>query len=360
MTIEDKNILWLDLFEFLTYQKKIKLLQTIDKGIDIRQCFLSNVRIKEILTHEEYSKMALCLHDEYLAIRLKKYEEDNVICITFYNENYPYLLKEISSPPLCLYCKGNVQLLNTTCVAIVGTRKPTDYGVVVTKQYAKELVDADVTIVSGLASGVDTISHKQALENQGKTIAVLAGGFNYIYPASNFSLFKELTKNNLVISEHNPTVKPEAYYFPIRNRIIAGLSKGVVATEAGEKSGSLHTINYATEFNREIFAVPGKINSPMSKGTNAIIQNLQGCVTLCPQDVLKTLNIKTEKTATNSTIQLDINSQLVLDYIETEKKTFQEIADYTKLSVKELNAILIELEIEGLVVKFANNSYIKA
>ena len=359
MTIQDKNILWLDLFEFLTYQKKIKLLEAIEKGIDIRQCFLSNAKIREIVSNEEYNKMALCLHEEFLSIRLKKYEEDNIVCITFYNENYPYLLKEISSPPLCLYCKGNIQLLNTICVGIVGSRKPTDYGVVVTKQYAKDLADADVTIVSGLACGVDTIAHKEAIDNQGKTIAVLAGGFNHIYPASNFNLFKELTKNNLVVSEHNPNIKPEAYYFPIRNRIIAGLSKAVLVTEAGEKSGSLHTINYATEFNREIFAVPGKINSPMSKGTNAIIQNLQGSITLSPEDILQTLNIKKEN-KTNSSIQLDINSQLVLDYIQTEKRTFQEIADHTNLSVQELNTILIELEMEGLVIKFANNSYIKS
>lgn len=359
MTIQDKNILWLDLFEFLTYQKKIKLLESIEKGIDIRQCFLSNAKIKEIVSNEEFNKMALCLHEEFLSIRLKKYEEDNIACVTFYNENYPYLLKEISSPPLCLYCKGNIQLLNTTCVGIVGSRKPTDYGVVVTKQYASVLVEADVTIVSGLASGVDTIAHKEAMENQGKTIAVLAGGFNHIYPASNFHLFKELTQNNLVVTEHNPNIKPEAYYFPIRNRIIAGLSKGVLVTEAGEKSGSLHTINYATEFNREIFAVPGKINSPMSKGTNAIIQNLQGSITLSPDDILQTLNIKKEN-KTNSSIQLDINSQLVLDYIQTEKRTFQEIADHTNLPVQELNTILIELELEGLVIKFANNSYVKA
>ena len=360
MTIQDKNILWLDLFEFLTYQKKIKLLETIEKGIDIRQCFLSNAKIKEILTNEEFNKMALCLHEEFLAIRLKKYEEDNIVCITFYNEKYPYLLKEISSPPLCLYCKGNVQLLNTTSVGIVGSRKPTEYGVIVTKQYAKELVEADVTIVSGMASGVDTIAHKTAMDNQCKTIAVLAGGFNYIYPASNFALFKELTKNNLVVSEHNPNIKPEAYYFPIRNRIIAGLSKGVLVTEVGEKSGSLHTINYATVFNREIFAVPGKINSPMSKGTNAIIQNLQGCITLSPDDMLAALNIKKQNNETNSSIQLDINSQLVLDYIQTEKHTFQEIADHTNLPVQELNTILIELELDGLVIKFANNSYVKA
>lgn len=359
MTIDEKNILWLDLFEFLTYSKKNKLLDIVGKGIDIRQCFLSNSKIKELLSEEEINKMAVCLHEEFLTFRLNKYKEDNIECITYYSENYPYLLREIPSPPLCLYCKGNTQLLNSVCVGVVGTRRPTDYGVVVTKQYVKQLSNAQVTIVSGMASGIDTVAHKEALDNCGNTIAVLAGGVNYVYPACNHSLYKELIKNNLIISEHIPSVKPETYFFPIRNRIIAGLSRAVLVTEAGEKSGSLHTINYATEFNREIFAVPGKINSPMSKGTNAIIQNLQGCITLSPDDILQALNL-TNDGKQNKQVQLDINSQLILDFIQSEKKTFQEISDFTKLSTKELNSILIELEMNELVVKLANNSYIKA
>ena len=360
MTNYKLNILWLDLFEFLTYSKKVKLISLIDKNKDIRQEIMSNPQIKEILTNEEFSKMALCLHDEYLNIRLKKYEQSNIKTITINDKEYPYMLKEISSPPLCLYCLGNLQLLNTFCLAVVGTRKPTEYGLVTTKQYVKELVDANITIVSGMASGVDTIAHKQAMTENGNTIAVLGGGFNYIYPACNSALFREITKNNLVISEFAPEIKPQTYYFPIRNRIIAGLSRGVLVTEAGEKSGALHTINYATEFNREIFAVPGRVNAEMSKGTNAIIQSLQGSITLSPQDILATFNIKNEKNQKNLGVQLDINAQIVLDYIQTEKKSFQEIADYTHIATKELNSILLELEMLDLVVKLPNNSFIKA
>lgn len=358
MTIDEKNIIWLDLFDFLTYTKKNKLLEVVNKGVDIRKEFLKNATIKEILSNEEFGKMSVCLHDEYLNLKLKSYNDSGITCITFFSPEYPFLLKEIATPPLCLYCKGNTQLLNTTCVGVVGTRNPTDYGIVVTKQYVKSLIEVDVTIVSGMATGIDTIAHKEALANQGNTIAVLAGGFNHIYPASNRAMFNELTKSNLVITEHNPSVKPETYFFPIRNRIIAGLSKAVLVTEAGEKSGALHTINYATEFNREIFAVPGKINSPMSKGTNSIIQNLQGCITLSPQDILTCLNLTNK--SQQQIKQLDINTQLILNFIQTEKKTLQEIVDHTQLSIKELNAKLIEMEMDGLVVKLANNSYIKA
>lgn len=358
MTIDDKNILWLDLFESLTYNKKIKLLEITGRGNDVRTTFLKDARIKDTLTKEEFAKMSLCLTEEFLNIRIKKYLDSNICCITFYNENYPYMLKEIDSPPLCLYCKGNTQLLNTFCIGVVGSRKPTEYGLVVTKNFVKEMVAADVTIVSGMASGVDTIAHKTTIENSGKTIAVLAGGFNHIYPASNFSLFKELTANNLVVSEFNPDIKPQSYYFPIRNRIIAGLSKGVLVTEAGEKSGSLHTINYAIDYNREIFAVPGRINSEMSKGCNNIIKEYKDAFVTSADDILTSFNIKKQENEKNLGVQLDFNVQSVLNYIGTEKKTFQEILDSSKMSAKELNAILIELELSGLVTKLANNSYI--
>lgn len=359
MINKDLNILWLDLFEALTYSKKLKLLNIAGNN-DIRSMFLRDAEIKQILTQEEFNKMALCLQDEYLNRFLKSYKEQNIECITFNDSRYPYMLKEISTPPLCLYCKGNLQLLNTTCVGIVGTRKPTDYGIIVTKQFAKELAEADVTVVSGLASGVDGIAHREAIDNNGKTIAVIAGGFNHIYPVSNFNLAKKIIENNLIISEYTPNTQPLSYYFPVRNRIIAGLSKGVVITEAGEKSGSMHTFNYAVEFNREVFAVPGKINSPMSKGTNAIIKSLQGTITLCADDILNALNIQKQKNEKNCVVQLDINAQIVLDYIMSEKKTYQQILDKVNISAKDLNAILIELEMSGLITKLANNSYIKS
>ena len=358
MTIDDKNILWLDLFDFLAYGKKIKLLSSIKKGEDLRTNFLNNSHIKEILTNQEYNKMALCLSDEYLNRNLRDYENDKIELITFNNENYPYTLKEINSPPLCLYCKGDIGLLNSFCFAIVGTRKPTDYGIVVTKQYSKELSNNNVTIVSGLATGIDAVAHRTALENNGKTIAVLAGGVNNIYPLTNIKLAKTIEETGLLISEYPPNTKPLSYYFPVRNRIIAGLSKGVLVPEMGEKSGSMHTVNYALEFNRDVFVVPGKINSPMSKGANELIKNLQGCITTSPEDVLNTYQLNKQEMPQMQ--QIDINAQMILSFIESEKRTYQEILDYTHLPANELNTLLMTLELEGLLVKLANNSYIMA
>lgn len=356
MTIEDKNILWLDLFENLAYGKKIKLLSCVGKGECLRANFLKSQEIKDILTSEEYNKMALCLSDEFLNRFLSKYEKDKVEIITFNNPNYPYILKEISTPPLCLYCKGNIELLNSFCIGVVGTRKPTDYGIQVAKQYCKELARANVTIVSGLAVGVDAVSHKTALENNGKTIAVLAGGLNNIYPTTNLALASKIIEDGLLISEYPPDTKPQSYYFPIRNRIIAGLSKGVLVPEMGEKSGSMHTINYALEFNRDIYVVPGKINSPMSKGTNQLIKSLQGVITTEPNDILETYSLNKENQTQSK--QLDMTAEMIINFIQSEKRSFQEISEYTKLNANELNIILMSLEIEGLIVKLANNHYI--
>lgn len=359
MTIDEKNILWLDLFENLAYNKKSKLLEIAGRNKDIRKIFLTNDLIKQVVSQEEFNKMSLCLQDSFLDLKLKSYEQENIIPITFYNENYPYLLKQIPNPPFCLYCKGNIQLLNTFCIGVVGSRRTTDYGVVTTKQFTKDLVNADVTIVSGLASGVDTIAHKTAIEQSGKTIAVIAGGLHHIYPAINAGLARTITENNLIISENMPDVSPQSYLFPIRNRIIAGLSKGVLITEAGEKSGALYTIEYAIDYGREIFVVPGKINSEMSKGTNNLIKKYAGSIVLSSDNILEVFNLKTKEISKNSAVQLDIGVQLVLDYISAEKKTFQEILDYTKFSAKDLNTILQELELAGLVQKFPNNSYIQ-
>ena len=358
MTNYDKNILWLDLFDFLAYGKKIKLLETIKKDEDLRKNFLTNIKVKEILTNEEFNKMALCLNDGYLNRFLIDYTNKGIEIVTFNNPNYPYILKEISTPPLCLYCKGEVNLLNTFCFAIVGTRKPTDYGIIVTKQYAKELVQNQITIVSGLATGIDSVSHKTALENNGKTIAVLAGGFDNIYPATNIALAKEIEQKGLLVSEYPPHTKPLSYYFPIRNRIIAGLSKGVLVPDMGEKSGSMHTVNYALEYNRDVFVVPGKINSPMSKGSNELIKNLQGLITTGVEDVLQSYNLIKKERVNDA--QLDINSQMILNFIESEKHTFQEILDHTQLKANELNTLLTTLELEGIIIKLANNSYIMA
>ncbi|MBQ8430953.1 MAG: DNA-processing protein DprA, partial [Clostridia bacterium] len=204
----ENNILWLERFEFLQYNKKYKLMQLFSDD-DIKRDFCSKkYQILTFLNQDEYEKMAEEYRTNSMANKIENYKKQGIKLITLYSAEYPEYLKNSINPPLCLYCLGNTQLLNTTCCAVVGTRKPSEYGKIITKSFVKELANAKVTIVSGMAVGVDTISHETTLAESGATIAVIAGGFNHIYPASNYNLFKRMTINNFVVSESPPDTLP--------------------------------------------------------------------------------------------------------------------------------------------------------
>lgn len=358
MTTQEENVIWLDSFEFLSIPKKYKLLELFNSK-HIRK-YLNEYKLEcsTIVSKEEFNKLEKNNSDDYFYSLIKEYERKEIKIITYYSYDYPELLREIKPAPICLYCKGNIQLLNTICCGIVGTRNPTEYGKLITKQFASELTNSSVTIVSGLASGVDTIAHEACLKSNGSTIAVIAGGFDHIYPAHNQNLFKRIIENNLVITEHKPSIKPQPYLFPIRNRIIAGLSKAVLITEAGLNSGSIHTKNYAVEFGREVFAIPGKINSPESEGTNNIIRECQACLCTDVTQITDFLGVLNKKNEPKPVFQLDITEQTILNYILAEKKSYQEIADYTGISTRELNTILFNMQIKGYIEKLVGNSYI--
>ena len=261
--------------------------------------------------------------------------------------------------PLVIYYKGDLNLVNTKSVAIVGARRITRYGKSVTEKFASALALSGITIVSGMAEGVDTVAHTNCLKAGGKTIAVLGSGFNEVYPQSNINLFHEIAKNGLVITEYKPSIKPVSYNFPVRNRIIAALSDAVLITEAGEKSGALHTRDYALEYNKELFAIPGNIDSPQSIGTNNILKTCQGAIALSPQDILECLNTEYvgEIHENKPTQQLNINQNLICECIKLESKNFDEIAEETKLDTQTLITELTILELYGIIIKMPNNVY---
>ena len=360
MTVEERNLLFLDNALELPLVKKKKVLGLFPVEFDIYGKFNEiQDKIKEVLTPYEFAHLQKSAKQNIDQI-IEGYKRDNIQIVTIYDDYYPQILRDIENPPMCLYCKGNIDLLVSNCIAIVGSRKISDYGRVVTAQFTKELVNAGLTIVSGMALGVDTVAHNTALQNQGATIAVLAGGFNHIYPSANFGLYKQIIQNGLVITEYPPNAEPLAYNFPVRNRIIAGLSKGVLVTEAGLKSGSLHTKNYAVDMGREVFAIPGKITSSESEGTNNIIKQCQATLVTSPKDIFDALGINLAQKEQNTLQQLDMETTSILNYILTEKKTFQEIADFTKIPTRELNAKLMEMQMDGLIIKLAGNAYICA
>ncbi len=204
---------------------------------------------------------------------LKSYEQNRLYPITFFDEHYPPLLKEIYQPPWVLYAKGRIELLQKpNKLAVVGSRKATAYGEMAIQILFPELIKQNYIIVSGLAMGIDALSHRYAMKLGGDTIGVIAGGIDYFYPKENLPIAKRMMEEQLILSEYPPGTRPEKWHFPSRNRIISGLCLGTLIIEAQRKSGSLITANFAVNEGREVFAVPGNIISPHSMGTNELIQ----------------------------------------------------------------------------------------
>jgi len=214
----------------------------------------------------------------------------HISIITWEDANYPKLLKEVDQPPPLLYCRGTVTSDDDWAVAIVGTRRMSTYGRQVTQDLATILAAKKITVVSGLARGVDAIAHQSAMDGNGRTIAVLGCGVDVIYPAENRKIAERIIEQGALVSEYPLGTMPESYNFPPRNRIISGLSQATVVVEAGETSGALITASFAANQGREVFAVPGNILSPQSKGCNRLIRDGARPM-LNPTDVLDILNI---------------------------------------------------------------------
>ncbi|OGH13620.1 MAG: DNA protecting protein DprA [Candidatus Levybacteria bacterium RIFCSPLOWO2_02_FULL_37_10] len=289
---------------------------------------------------------------------LKSLKKENVWFLTFEDKHYPNLLSKIKNPPFVLYGRGipfekwNEEEINRT-IAVVGTRKTTQYGREVTRILASQLSQAGFTIVSGLAIGVDAISHKTALENGNKTIAVLGCGVDCCNPSENLSLYKRIIEEGgAVISELPLSHPPTKGSFPARNRIIAGLSIGVLVTEGAEDSGSLITANYAFELGRKVFAVPGPITSSLSKGPFRLIQKGAKLVTT-PQDIIDELGIKNHelrigKIKTKIAVETK-EEKKILEILENEALHFDEIVRKSQLDSSKIGSLLSIMEIKGLV-----------
>lgn len=204
---------------------------------------------------------------------LRFIEKNNISIVTIKDIDYPVYLKEIYDPPVVLYIKGEIIPDDEMMLAVVGARKASSYGINTARNIARQLAEHGITVVSGLARGVDTAAHTGALEGNGRTIAVLGSGINKVYPKENLSLAGKISQTGAVVSEFQIGMDPKPYNFPKRNRIISGLCKGVIVIEAGKYSGSLITARMATEQGREVFSIPGRIDELTSYGTNFLIKN---------------------------------------------------------------------------------------
>ncbi|MDL1965359.1 MAG: DNA-processing protein DprA, partial [Candidatus Desulfofervidus auxilii] len=261
-------------------------------------------------------------------------------------------------PPPLLYLKGEAELLNTPSIAIVGARRASFYGLKIATKLATNLAELGITVVSGLARGIDAAGHKGALQAGGNTIAVLGCGLDIVYPSENQKFYAKIEKEGVLISEFPLGTPPLSQNFPVRNRLISGLSLGVVVVEAALKSGSLITARLALEQGREVFAVPGPISNFYSKGTHALIKQGAKLVENV-MDIVEELNLSVSKeTSEYFNIKLDPFSERVLSLLHTPKN-LEEIALSLNENVVELSSILTLLEVQGLVKQLPGKQYMK-
>lgn len=275
-------------------------------------------------------------------------------------EGYPALLEEIYDPPPVLYTRGASGPAMKKCIAMIGTRHCTRYGIRAAKHLAEELAENGCTVVSGMARGVDTAAHAGALEAGGFTIAVLGGGPDVVYPAENRRLYEQILQCGCAVSEYYPGTAPAPGNFPARNRIISGLSQAVIVVESREKGGSMITVRMAQEQGRDVFAVPGNIDSPASKGTNLLIGEGAMPVT-CAEDVLFAMGWQTKgkkQPQTAASFQAaDQTEQKVYDALQEGDLTVDAICQITGLPVSKLSACLTLMEIRGIIKQLPGRVY---
>lgn len=288
-----------------------------------------------------------------------KIEAQGIKILTWEDETYPQRLKEIDQPPPVLYIRGSYLADDLFAVAIVGTRRVTAYGRQITEELAAYLATHGITVISGLARGVDAIAHQTALKAGGRTIGVLGSGVDKIYPPEHRGLAEKMIENGAIVSDYAPGTPPDASNFPPRNRIISGLSLAVVVIEAGETSGALITAEFAAEQGREIFSVPGSILAPQSKGTNKLIQN--GALPLLSvNDLMQALNLSRmgEQKAARKAIPSDETEARLMNVLSEEPLHVDEIRNQTELPIEKVSATLALMELKGMVRQVGGMNYV--
>ncbi len=359
-----------------------KLLDFFDKPQNIlkasaeKLCAVSGIGAKLAAKISSFKK-------EDLVEELRLAKKHNLKIISFLDEDYPDNLKQTTGYPVILYVKGRFEKTDKFSIAIVGSRRASFYGLTNAGKFARDLSGKNFTIVSGMARGVDTYAHKGVLEARGRTIAVMGSGFNHIYPPENAALAEEICQNGAVISEFPIDTKPLRQNFPRRNRVISGLCRGVLVVEAARNSGALITADFALEQNREVFALPGQIDSNTSFGTNSLIK--QGAKLVSSVDeILEEFNLAGTQApvlASNASQNrqqnqpdlpslelkgaflaqtvLEGQEEILYNLLSNEPVAFDEILEKTNLAVPELSKIIFNLEMKKLIKQLPGKQYIR-
>jgi DNA processing protein len=298
---------------------------------------------------------------KFLEKEIKTLEKMGGRMITVWDEDYPQLLKTIYDPPLVLNVLGMFDERDKYSIAVVGTRQPTNYGKIQTEKIVRDLVAQNITIVSGLARGIDSTAHISALKSNGRTIAVIGSGLDIIYPAENKKLFYEISENGVVISEFNLGTIPNAENFPKRNRIISGLSLGTLVIETAITGGAMQTARLALDQNREVFAIPGNLGVKQSEGTNLLIQRGEAELIKNAEDILLELELKLKpilgKNIPKQQKDLTVFEEKIYKSLLNEPLHIDKIAENTDLSTSDCLVHLLSLEFKGLVKQLPGKTF---
>lgn len=304
--------------------------------------------------------------DKFLYNEFELIQSKQVVVICKNDKAYPELLKEISDAPLVLYVQGNPQILNEPSIAIVGSRRASLYGLGIAQSFATQMAQSGLCIVSGMARGIDTAAHQGALRARGITAAVLGCGLNHIYPPENAQLAQAIKQSGAVVSEFPMETPPASFNFPRRNRIISGLSQGVLVVEAALKSGALITSDFAIEQGRDVFAVPGKVGESAAQGTNHLIQQGAKLVT-STNDILQDLSVGLSRFCRSSQeVSEDVvdpslseDEKNVCTTLKNEVMHIDELADKSGISVVEAALVLFKLQLKKIVRQLPGQKYQK-
>jgi len=285
-------------------------------------------------------------------------QTQNIQVLTWVDDNYPIRLRDIDNAPPVLYLRGSIETNDEWAVAIVGTRRITPYGRQVAERIATQLANNGITVVSGLAMGVDTVAHQSSLDAGGRTLAILGSGVDRLYPPQNRSLAEKVIEKGALISDYAPGTPPEGSNFPPRNRIISGLSLATVVVEAGVKSGALITADFALEQGREVFAVPGNVFAPQSRGPNRLIQNGAHPL-LDPKEILDVLDLTrvTEHREARVVLPSNATEAQLFEVLGHEPLHVDEVRAQTDLPIDQVTATLAMMELKGMVRQVGGMRY---
>jgi DNA processing protein len=299
--------------------------------------------------------------EKYVSYQLDYLKRNDIKVLTYWDNRYPPRLKKIYDAPVILFYRGDISVLKSDALGVVGTRNPSEYGKMITEKFCRDLIKYKLTIVSGLARGIDTVAHRTVVKNGGKTVAVLGCGLDQIYPPENKNLAKHITENGVVISEYRIGTIPDPGNFPRRNRIISGLSLGTLVSEAGKKSGALITAYQALDQNREVFAIPGPVNSRKSQGTNSLIK--QGAILVQEtEDIIQELESQlgnVESIEQQTANLLKGFEKTLFGMLSDDPVHIDLLARKCERTTSEVLSVLLTLEIMGVAKQLSGKMFVK-